>query len=140
MTVKLNDFTEYALEVVGLPKNLKMSLLLDFYAPMLTENQREAVRLYYNEDLSLAEIAQDSGITRQGVRDTIKRGEAVMQELEDKLHFVRWYEQHERVAKSVRADADEIILCSSRAGMSSRIKEKAQQIVARLDELEVSQE
>lgn len=48
-------------------KNLEISVLLDYYGQMLTEKQREVARLYYNEDLSLAEIAQFANITRQGV-------------------------------------------------------------------------
>lgn len=54
-------------------KNLEVSFLLDFYGEMLTAKQREAVELYYFEDLSLAEIADNQGISRQGVRDAIKR-------------------------------------------------------------------
>ena len=56
-------------------KPLEMSLLFDFYGETLTEKQRELFDLYYNEDLSLAEIAEHAGITRQGVRDSIKRAE-----------------------------------------------------------------
>ena len=53
-------------------KNMEISFLLDFYGDMLTEKQRSMVDYYYNEDLSLAEIAENEGITRQGVRDSIK--------------------------------------------------------------------
>ena len=68
-------------------KPLEMSLLFDFYGETLTEKQRELFDLYYNEDLSLAEIAEHAGITRQGVRDGIKRGEQILQEMEEKLQF-----------------------------------------------------
>ncbi len=54
-------------------KDLRISFLLDFYGDMLTDTQREVVDAYYNEDLSLAEIAQDRDITRQGVRDALAR-------------------------------------------------------------------
>ena len=54
-------------------KNLKVALLLDYYSAMLTDKQRDLIDLYYNEDLSLAEIAEHESITRQGVRDGIKR-------------------------------------------------------------------
>lgn len=54
-------------------KNLDISVLLDFYGDMLTEKQREVIGFYYNEDLSLSEIGEFEGITRQGVRDSIKR-------------------------------------------------------------------
>ena len=70
-------------------KNLEISLLLDYYGDMLTEKQREVIWLYYNEDLSLAEISQLSGVTRQGVRDSIKRGEAALMAWEEKLQFAR---------------------------------------------------
>ncbi len=69
-------------------KNLRVALLLDFYGGLLTEKQHEVVDLYYNEDLSLAEISELAGITRQGVRDSIKRGEAQLFEMEDKLGLV----------------------------------------------------
>lgn len=68
-----------------MPKNLDISLLLDFYGDMLTPKQREAAELYHNEDLSLAEIAQHLDITRQGVRDSIKRAEFQLMDYEDKL-------------------------------------------------------
>ena len=57
---------------------LEMSLLFDFYGETLTEKQRELFDLYYNEDLSLSEIAEHAGITRQGVRDSIKRSTPFM--------------------------------------------------------------
>ena len=63
-------------------KDLQISFLLDFYGDMLTEKQREMISLYYNDDLSLAEIAEDQGITRQGVRDAIKRAEQQLTDME----------------------------------------------------------
>ena len=56
-------------------KDLNVSVLLDFYGQLLTQKQNDALDLYYNQDLSLSEIAAHMGITRQGVRDNIKRGE-----------------------------------------------------------------
>lgn len=72
-------------------KNLEISYLLDFYGDALTEKQRDVMEQYYNDDLSLAEIADNFGITRQGVRDAIKRGEATMLELEQKVGFAARY-------------------------------------------------
>ena len=54
----------------------RMTMLFDFYGELLTERQKEFFDLYYNEDLSLSEIAENSGISRQGVRDVIVRAEA----------------------------------------------------------------
>ena len=65
-------------------QTFRMTMLYDFYGEILTERQREFYDLYYNEDLSLAEIAENYGISRQGVRDVIVRAEAVMTEIEDK--------------------------------------------------------
>ncbi len=74
-------------------KNLELSYLIDFYGDVLTEKQRDVMEQYYNDDLSLAEIAENFGITRQGVRDSIKRGEAILLDLEDKVGFARRYKE-----------------------------------------------
>ena len=66
-------------------KNLDVVLLTDYYGEMLTENQRKFIDYYYNDDLSLSEIAENEGITRQGVRDAIKRAETQLFDMEKKL-------------------------------------------------------
>ena len=66
-------------------KDLNISMLYDFYGDLLTEKQQEVIELYYNEDLSLAEIASHSGITRQGVHDNIKRAATELKTYEEKL-------------------------------------------------------
>ena len=85
----------------------RMALLYDFYGDMLTDRQKEFYDLYYNEDLSLAEIAENYGITRQGVRDVIVRAEAVLTELEDKTgivrRFLRMKDQFARMEEAVAA-------------------------------------
>lgn len=68
-------------------KNLGIGYLLDFYGDVLTERKREVLDYYYNEDLSLAEIAEELGISRQGVRDIIKKSEEELLFLEEKLHL-----------------------------------------------------
>ena len=73
----------YTLEVNILAKNMEITLLFDFYGDMLTEKQRDMIELYYDNDLSLAEIAENEGITRQGVRDSIKRAENQLTEMEE---------------------------------------------------------
>lgn len=66
-------------------KNVKVALLFDFYRNVLTPRQIECVDLYYNEDLSLAEISEHLGITRQGVRDNIVRAEKSLFDIEERL-------------------------------------------------------
>lgn len=68
-------------------KDLSISVLMDFYAALLTEKQRMALDLYYNQDYSLAEIAENMDISRQGVRDFVKRGEQQLLEFEAALHL-----------------------------------------------------
>ena len=74
-------------------KDLEISFLLDFYGDMLTEKQREVIEFYYNEDLSLSEIADNEGITRQGVRDSIKRAEAQLLDMEQRLGLAKRFRE-----------------------------------------------
>ena len=71
----------------------RMTMLFDFYGEVLTERQKEFFDLYYNEDLSLAEISENYGIPRPGVRDVIVRAEGVMTELEDKTGLLKRFMQ-----------------------------------------------
>lgn len=66
-------------------KDLEIALLLDFYGELLSDSRRHAAELYYNEDLSLAEVADEMGITRQGVRDSIEKAKAQLATYEEKL-------------------------------------------------------
>ena len=85
----------------------RMTMLFDFYGDILTPRQRELFDLYYNEDLSLAEIAENCGISRQGVRDVIVRAENAMTELEDKTGLVRRFLQmQQHVDRIITAAGD----------------------------------
>lgn len=77
-------------------KNLEISVLCDIYSALLPEKQRMALEYYYNDDLSLSEIAEHAGISRQGVRDQIKHAEAQILELENAL---RLYEKSLKTEK-----------------------------------------
>lgn len=68
-------------------KNLDMIMLLDIYGPLLTQHQRSTMTRYYEDDLSLGEIAELEGVTRQAVRDSVKRSEHILQNAEEKLGF-----------------------------------------------------
>ena len=68
-------------------KNLTLIMLFDIYGELLTEAQKTMFDLYYNDDLSLAEIAENTGISRQGARDSIKRAEETLLSYEQKLHL-----------------------------------------------------
>ncbi len=68
-------------------KDMRLALLLDYYGDLLSEQRRLIMELYYCEDLSLSEIAENTGITRQAVRDSIKKGEAELHRIDDALHL-----------------------------------------------------
>ena len=68
-------------------KNLNLSVLLDFYGDILTERQKDMLDMYYNNDLSLSEIAENFSISRQGVRSVLKKGETILTEMEEKLNL-----------------------------------------------------
>ena len=83
----------------------RMTMLFDFYGEILTERQKEFYDLYYNEDLSLGEIAENYGITRQGVRDVIVRAEAILTDLEDKTGLIRRFHTMKQQLQQVHEDA-----------------------------------
>lgn len=91
-------------------KPFEMCLLFDFYGDILTEKQNELFDLYYNEDLSLSEIAEHVGITRQGVRDGIVRAEHTLREMEEKLGLVARYGRIESHISQLQSDLKEIHL------------------------------
>ena len=115
-------------------KNVEVSLLFDFYGELLKPSCRQAIDLYYNEDLSLAEIAAQTGITRQGVRDSIKRSEEKLFELEKKLGLFKRFVQLENGLDKIaslseqiyKSSADDIKACTrnqSNGRHTQRIKE-----------------
>lgn len=110
-------------------KNLDISILLDYYGNMLTEKQREVVEWYYNEDLSLAEIAEHTGITRQGVRDCIKRAESQLLECEERLGLRNRFEELQGALDEIAEQAATIQEESHRLLGSQVLWPKAQRII-----------
>ena len=110
-------------------KDLRISFLLDFYGDMLTETQREVVDAYYNEDLSLAEIAQDRDITRQGVRDAIRRAEQQLLEMEDRLGLARRFQEIQKTLTLICDCALNIQDLNEQNGQVAGIDESAAKIL-----------
>ena len=88
-------------------KNLAISDLLDEYAPVLSERHRLLLDYYYNQDLSLSEIAAEIGISRQGVRDGIKKAEEELFFLEERLHLLQKTNSLRAVAERLLEGADQ---------------------------------
>ena len=106
----------------------RMTMLFDFYGELLTERQKEFFDLYYNEDLSLAEIAENNGISRQGVRDVIVRAEGAMQEVEDKTGLIRRFLQMQNHITTIEQSASQLKTLNYRQYEDPRIDELADAI------------
>ena len=89
-------------------KNVKVSILCQLYGKLLTEKQYEILNDYYNNDLSLSEIAENSKITRQAVRDILKKGEKKLFEYEEKLNFMKRTLNQEKKITKVLAELTKI--------------------------------
>ena len=108
----------------------RMTMLYDFYGELLTERQREFFDLYYNEDLSLTEIAENEGISRQGVRDVIVRAEALMQEIEDKTGIIRRFQARRPHLDAAAAAARELKTVNEEQYQDPRLARLAETILA----------
>lgn len=97
---------------------MRQSLLLDFYGELLTEKQRSCYELHVNEDLSLAEIAEQCGISRQGVWDNIRRAESALTEIEEKTGLIARFEETRRELEALCREAER--LCDAAEGETAR--------------------
>jgi hypothetical protein len=111
-----------------LAKNLEVSFLLDFYGDMLTQKQHDFLVYYYNEDLSLSEIAENEGITRQGVRDAIKRAEVQLFEMEKKLGLAEKFNELKSGLDEIRLCADKIYNYNLEHSLSREINDNVTRI------------
>lgn len=89
-------------------ETLELTLLYDYYGDMLTEKQRTCFELHFHQDLSLAEIAEEIGISRQGVHDTLARTEAALRSMEDRLGCVGQARTLQRAYSELKAAAAEL--------------------------------
>lgn len=111
-------------------KDLSISVLMDFYSELLTDKQKDTLELYYNQDYSLAEIAQHLDISRQGVRDFIKRGEKQLYDFEEALGMVKRFK---RINKSI--DEIESMLLDA---TSADFLKKREDILKKLEDVKKS--
>lgn len=114
-------------------KNLSMSILLDLYGELLTEKQRDVLELYYNDDLSLAEIAQQYEISRQGVHDSIKRGEEALMKFEEILGLSRQEEQNKKQLDEFKQMALDIFEECKKVYFARNIADKTIVLLEELD-------
>ncbi|KGL40899.1 hypothetical protein BMT55_13725 [Listeria newyorkensis] len=104
-------------------KTTRMNFLIDIYDSLLTEKQRSYVSLYYLEDLSLGEIAEEYEVSRQAVYDNIKRTEAVLENYEEKLGVLKKYQEREQLIERLeRRLQEEQVLDNEVAGLLQQLK------------------
>ena len=114
------------------------SLLYDFYGQLLPKRQRQVTELYHEENLSLSEIAEEFGISRQGVHDALKNGEKALNEYEEKLGLVEKYQRSSDAVKRIDTIIDGVIrsLQSEDGGDRKRTAEKLREVKDIIDKLE----
>lgn len=112
-------------------KNMTVPFLLDFYGDILSERRREIMKMYYEEDLSLAEIADISGISRQGVRDSLKKSEAELIMLEEALGLSTRFEKLKSDLSDVLSELDTLLsACQDDESrqIAANVKKKIQEL------------
>ena len=109
-------------------KNLEIPFLLDFYGEMLTKKQYDCLVYYYEDDLSLSEIAENEGITRQGVRDSIKRAEAQLFDMESKLGLAAKFTELSKSLNEIKDCADKIYEYNLEHSLSREINDNVVRI------------
>ena len=110
-------------------KKVQLGWLFEFYGPLLTEHRREVMRLYCEEDYSLAEIATELGITRQGVHDAVSKSQAQLEGYEQKLGLIARYQRLMKAMADCRAALPEV---QPAGGTEDRLKSA----IRLLDEME----
>ena len=120
-------------------KDMKVALLLDFYGDVLSERHREMMELYYADDLSLAEIAESEGISRQGVRHILKTAEDHLRFLEERLGLASQFAALKKTAEEMEEMADELTAIQNdtrAAELSLRMRRCAAELLSKPTEQE----
>ena len=109
-------------------KFVEQALLYDFYGALLTEHQRQVYEDVVLYDLSLSEIAEEQGISRQGVHDLVKRCDRILEDYEEKLHLMEKFGNTKRLAREIQSLAGEFSRTGDR-NLLRRIEEISGEII-----------
>ncbi|PGM26864.1 putative DNA-binding protein [Bacillus cereus] len=109
-----------------LEKTTRMNYLFDFYQSLLTQKQRSYMSLYYLDDLSLGEIAEEFDVSRQAVYDNIKRTEAMLEEYEEKLVLLQKFQERQRLVTKLKQLISE----------EEHVNEEMKQVVEAIEKLD----
>ena len=116
-------------------KTVEIALLFSFYGKMLTDRQADTVDLYYNEDLSLSEVGAELGISRQGVRDNLKRAEAILYDTEERLGLVKRFLGIKKKLSQIDEIIAEIEASPESRELSVKIKKRINSILTIVGEI-----
>lgn len=117
-------------------KNVEISVLCQIYGKVLTEKQYEIVNDYYNNDLSLSEIAENNGITRQAVRDIIKKSENKLYELEENISLMKKIMNEKNIILKIEKELDEIEkITNSNSQSNEKVIQKIKNIKKQLEKI-----
>ena len=114
-------------------KLLKQALLFDFYGELLTEHQKQVYEEVVLEDYSLSEVAEERGISRQGVHDLIKRCNKVLSDYEDKLHLVEKFLKIQKTVEEIDALATTKVEADNLQAVQAEYRHVMEQIKALTD-------
>ena len=111
----------------------RQSLLYDFYGELLTERQKEVMELYNEENLSLAEIAEEFGISRQGVHDALHKAQKALEDYEQKLGLVERFSATREALSTISTEIDGVIDMAAAGNLSRQLKH----IRSEIEQLEI---
>lgn len=131
---KLNCFGNKGVEYMNFDNIAHVNLLFDFYGKLLTKRQKEAMELYYEENLSLSEIADEFQISRQGVHDALKNAEKALKGYEEKLGLVEKMQQSRQAMEEIDASIDELTAHCSDSAMAEKLQKIKTIIDKQLDQ------
>lgn len=114
----------------------RMAMLYDFYGDLLTPRQKEFYDLYYNDDLSLSEIAENYEITRQGVRDIIVRAERALEDIEEKTGLIKRYHRTRAALSSLRNLCQQVQKLNEERFSDNDLDDLMQQMTTVIDDME----
>ncbi|MDR1774081.1 MAG: YlxM family DNA-binding protein [Clostridioides sp.] len=113
---------------MNVEKMVEVGLLFEQYKNLLTQKQKEVVSLYYEEDLSLGEISEILGVSRQGVYDNLKRSEKILNDYEEKIHLLSTLKDFDENLKKIQEILEDIKMNLQQNSISEYLFPKLEEI------------
>lgn len=117
-----------------LEETIEISMLYDFYGQLLTAKQQEILKFYHEDNYSLSEIAEELGISRQGVHDAVKKAEKSLHEYERKLGLVNKFVATEEAIAAIDSQIDQMLLENTKNDPLTERLKKMKLIIDQINE------